>query len=136
MFSFFHLSYFLYDQYDFFAILFYRERVCMDEGTEQNGNSKKSTTLSAGRAAIQSPPKSQRFEVTDSVGENGSTIQNGLNKWQYSPHSLVKSDSMSASQCVVVKGKYLEVSFVESLVNLDACWLLTVFFSMPSPLSS
>ncbi|KAL6186924.1 hypothetical protein ACLB2K_043042 [Fragaria x ananassa] len=85
-----------------------RERVCMDEGTEQNGNSKKSTTLSAGRAAIQSPPKSQRFEVTDSVGENGSTIQNGLNKRQYSPHSLVKSDSMSASQCVVVKGKYLE----------------------------
>ncbi|XP_061990192.1 mitogen-activated protein kinase 9 isoform X1 [Rosa rugosa] len=85
-----------------------RERVCMDEGTEQNGNSKKGTTLSAGRAAIQSPPKSQRFEVTESVCENGSTIQNDLNKPHYSPHSLVKSDSMSASQCVVVNGKYLE----------------------------
>ncbi|KAM5567037.1 hypothetical protein ABKV19_015249 [Rosa sericea] len=85
-----------------------RERVCMDEGTEQNGNSKKGTTLSAGRAAIQSPPKSQRLEVTESVCENGSTIQNGLNKPHCSPHSLVKSDSMSASQCVVVNGKYLE----------------------------
>lgn len=108
----------------------------MDEGTEQNGNSKKGNTLSVGRAAIQSPPKSQRFEVTKSVCENESTIQNGLNKPHYTPHSLVKSDSMSASQCVVVEGKYLEVSFDKSTIKLDAFWLLTIFFCMQSPFLS
>lgn len=80
-----------------------------DEAAEQNGNAKKSATASVGRAAIHSPPRSKGFEVAESVCENGSTIPNGLSKPNYSPNSLLKSASISASKCVAANGQYCEV---------------------------
>ncbi|ONI31701.1 hypothetical protein PRUPE_1G325700 [Prunus persica] len=87
-----------------------RERVCMsqDEAAEQNGNAKKSAAASVGRAAIHSPPRSKGFEVAESVCENGSTIPNGLSKPNYSPNSLLKSASISASKCVAANRQYCE----------------------------
>lgn len=80
-----------------------------DEASEQNGNAKKSAAASVGRAAIHSPPRSKGFEVAESVCENGSTIPNGLSRPNYSPNSLLKSASISASKCVAANRQYCEV---------------------------
>lgn len=101
-----------------------RERVCMsqDEAAEQNGNVKKSTTASVGRAAVHSPQRSQEVKVPEPIDQNGSTIPNGVNNPNHSPHSLWRSDSISASKCVVMKSQYCEEDRIagrnEEMVNV------------------
>lgn len=82
----------------------------MHEEDEQINSSKNNNAASVGRATLQSPPRSQSAEKPDSVCRNTVIMQNGGSKANYSPCSLLKSDSMGASQCVGVQGKYREVS--------------------------
>ncbi|XP_015876558.2 mitogen-activated protein kinase 12 isoform X2 [Ziziphus jujuba] len=85
-----------------------RERVCVHEEDEQINKGKKNNAASVGRAALLSPPRSQSTEKPDCVNENTLVMQNGLSKANYSPCSLLKSDSIGASRCVGVHGKYRE----------------------------
>lgn len=86
---------------------FLRERVCAHKDDEQSNNGKKNNVASVGRAAIQSPPRSEKPEATDG---NTLRIRNGNGKANYSACSLLKSDSIGASKCIGVHGKYREVS--------------------------
>ncbi|KAF3449826.1 hypothetical protein FNV43_RR05905 [Rhamnella rubrinervis] len=82
-----------------------RERVCAHIDDEQNNNGRKNNAASVGRAALQSPPRSEKPE---SIYGNASIMQNGRGKANYSACSLLKSDSIGASKCVDVHGKYRE----------------------------
>ncbi|KAG9450091.1 hypothetical protein H6P81_010056 [Aristolochia fimbriata] len=77
-----------------------RERVCApkENDNNENANSEKRTTESVARTTMQSPTK-QRGEGS----EQASCAQNGVSKPNYSARSLLKSASISASKCVVVK---------------------------------
>ncbi|KAG8388020.1 hypothetical protein BUALT_Bualt02G0081800 [Buddleja alternifolia] len=77
-----------------------RERVPApkDEAVEENDFEKRSSASVA--TTLESPPR----EGEGSENMNGSA-QNGLSKGNYSARSLLKSASISASKCVVVKDK-------------------------------
>ncbi|WOK93356.1 mitogen-activated protein kinase 9-like [Canna indica] len=79
-----------------------RERVCVPkvETADQNNDFEKRTAESVARTTLQSPPRSQQ-----GVPDHSSAAENGLNKPNSNSKSLLKSASISASKCVVVKGK-------------------------------
>ncbi|PSR96529.1 Mitogen-activated protein kinase [Actinidia chinensis var. chinensis] len=76
-----------------------RERVCVpkDETTSENNDFEKRTATSVA-TTLQSPPKES--EGSEYASTNS---QNGPSKPNYSARSLLKSASISASKCVVVK---------------------------------
>uniref|UniRef100_A0A5B7AB72 mitogen-activated protein kinase n=1 Tax=Davidia involucrata TaxID=16924 RepID=A0A5B7AB72_DAVIN len=76
-----------------------RERVPApkDETTAQNNDFEKRTAASVA-TTLESPPK-------QSEGSENANAQNGPSKPNYSGRSLLKSASISASKCVVVKGR-------------------------------
>ncbi|CAA7397601.1 unnamed protein product [Spirodela intermedia] len=79
-----------------------RERVCVpkDETADQNIDFEKRTADSVVRSTLQSPPRSQQGEQ-----DSSQTAENGLNPPNCSARSLLKSASISASKCVVMKPK-------------------------------
>ena len=83
--------------------LFFRERVPAprDETAAQNTDIEGRTTASVA-TSIQSPPGSQQ---PDGSEDATAAAQNGSSKPNYSNRSLLKSASISASKCVVVKPK-------------------------------
>ncbi|KAF8390011.1 hypothetical protein HHK36_024532 [Tetracentron sinense] len=84
-----------------------RERVCApkDEVADQNNDFEKRTAASVARTTLLSPPRLQQTEGSVTGNRDESPMQNGLNKSNYSARSLLKSASISASKCVVVKGR-------------------------------
>lgn len=79
-----------------------RERVCVskEEASEQELEKR-----SAG-ATLESPPGSHQTDGGEVANGNAAAVQNGPSKDIYARRNLLlKSDSISASQCVVVKGK-------------------------------
>lgn len=75
-----------------------RERICVpiDDDDEHNSNGKKNTGVSLGRATLQSSP----LEKPESAYGYAPVIPNGSCKPNNSPHSLLKSASISASKWV------------------------------------
>ncbi|RWR85614.1 mitogen-activated protein kinase 9-like protein [Cinnamomum micranthum f. kanehirae] len=75
-----------------------RERICaaLDEAADQSGSDNRSAA-SIALTTLQGPPNSQDGHAT--------TAGNSSNKPNYSARSLLKSASISASKCVVVKKK-------------------------------
>lgn len=80
----------------------------VDDPTDQNNN-KKNGVVSVGRGTRQSPPRSQGTEKHEGIYNNASALQNGCGKPNYSPRSLMKSDTISASKCIGDKGNNFEV---------------------------
>ncbi|XP_042509701.1 mitogen-activated protein kinase 9-like [Macadamia integrifolia] len=80
-----------------------RERVCASKSdtSDQNDNFEKRTAASVART--QSPP--QQFSGSENANGNSSAAQNGPSRSNYSARSLLKSASISASKCVVVKSR-------------------------------
>ncbi|XP_077219588.1 mitogen-activated protein kinase 9-like isoform X2 [Tasmannia lanceolata] len=78
-----------------------RERVCTskDDGADQENSFEKRTSAYV-RTTLQSPPRSQQ-----GVGSDPSATEKGPNKPNYIARSLLKSASISASKCVVVKSR-------------------------------
>ncbi|XP_057951245.1 mitogen-activated protein kinase 9 [Malania oleifera] len=76
-----------------------RERVCApkDETADQNDD-----LAALARTALQSPPRSQQAADSENANMNA---QNGCSRPNCSARSLLKSASISASKCVVVKNK-------------------------------
>ena len=67
-----------------------------DDSEQNNNNGKKNTTVSLGRATLQSPPP----EKPESAYGYAPVIQNGYSKPNCNPNSLLRSASISASKCV------------------------------------
>ncbi|KAJ4709737.1 Mitogen-activated protein kinase [Melia azedarach] len=84
-----------------------RERINSsdDESTDQTDPPKKRTS-SVTRATLQSPPTLPQFSELQSARKNASTIQNGSSNMKCGV--LLRSDSISASKCVGVIGKYCD----------------------------
>ncbi|KAJ6810306.1 mitogen-activated protein kinase 9-like isoform X1 [Iris pallida] len=80
-----------------------RERVCVskEEIVDETKDLTKRTAASISRTTLQSPPRSQHVNGSEGL----SATHNGVNKPNYSAHSLHKSASISASKCVVVNGR-------------------------------
>lgn len=76
-----------------------RERVCglIDEDSYQDSDTKSQTVVPIPRPILQSPKNS--FNISES--ESGSTT---CRKSSYSARCLLRSDSISASQCIGVEG--------------------------------
>ncbi|KAK4375520.1 hypothetical protein RND71_006197 [Anisodus tanguticus] len=85
-----------------------RERVPApkDETSSQNIDFEKRTSASVA-STLESPPGQSEGS------ENSDAVQNGPNKANYSARSLLKSASMSASKCVVVKRRITEGEPIE-----------------------
>ncbi|KAF8399001.1 hypothetical protein HHK36_014868 [Tetracentron sinense] len=83
------------------------ERVCApkDEAADQNNDFEKRTAVSVACTTLQSPLRSQYTEGPENANSDTSVMQNGPSKPNYSARSLLKSASISASKCVVVKGR-------------------------------
>lgn len=88
-------------------VLFHRERINSsdDESTDQTDPPKKRTS-SVTRATLQSPPTLPQFSELQSAHKNALTIQNGSSNMKCGV--LLRSDSISASKCVGVIGKYCD----------------------------
>ncbi|GAY54717.1 hypothetical protein CUMW_158870 [Citrus unshiu] len=84
-----------------------RERISTseDEATDQTDSLKK-RTASVTRATLQSPPSLPRFAELQSARGNSLTMQHGSSSQKCGV--LLRSDSMSASKCVGVNGKYCD----------------------------
>ncbi|XP_006469176.1 mitogen-activated protein kinase 9 [Citrus sinensis] len=84
-----------------------RERISTseDEATDQTDSLKK-RTASVTRATLQSPPSLPRFAEFQSARGNSLTMQHGSSSQKCGV--LLRSDSMSASKCVGVNGKYCD----------------------------
>ncbi|KAL9456901.1 hypothetical protein AB3S75_006020 [Citrus x aurantiifolia] len=84
-----------------------RERISTseDEATDQTDSLKK-RTASVTRATLQSPPSLPRFAELQSAQGNSLTMQHGSSSQKCGV--LLRSDSMSASKCVGVNGKYCD----------------------------
>ncbi|KAJ0971577.1 hypothetical protein J5N97_019536 [Dioscorea zingiberensis] len=81
-----------------------RERVCApkDELADQNYDFEKRSAANVARTTLESPPKSKQGEQSDNL----LAFENGVNGPNYSANrSLLKSASISASKCVIAKGK-------------------------------
>ncbi|KAF5445486.1 hypothetical protein F2P56_034532, partial [Juglans regia] len=80
-----------------------RERVCApkDETTDPKSEIEKQTAASVA-TGLESPPRSQQYENSENVNTD---TQNGPSKPNHSARSLLKSASISASKCVVVKSR-------------------------------
>ncbi|RVX12730.1 Mitogen-activated protein kinase 9 [Vitis vinifera] len=87
-----------------------RERVCapIDDPVSQTNDFEKRTAASVGRTTLQSPPRFQAINVSESANKKVTTMQNGANKPNYSACSLMKSPSISASKCMEVKERDCE----------------------------
>lgn len=87
--------------------LLHRERISTseDEATDQTDSLKK-RTASVTRATLQSPPSLPRFAELQSARGNSLTMQHGSSSQKCGV--LLRSDSMSASKCVGVNGKYCD----------------------------
>ncbi|KAL9453394.1 hypothetical protein AB3S75_009073 [Citrus x aurantiifolia] len=83
-----------------------RERISTseDEATDQTDSLKK-RTASVTRATLQSPPSLPRFAELQSARGNSLTMQHGSSSQKC---GVLLSDSMSASKCVGVNGKYCD----------------------------
>ncbi|XP_029121593.1 mitogen-activated protein kinase 9 isoform X4 [Elaeis guineensis] len=79
-----------------------RERVGAnkDEIPDQNNDFEKRSADSVARSTLESPTRSQQGERSDHA-----SVTDGINRPKYSARSLLKSASISASKCVVVKGR-------------------------------
>merc|ERR1739841_489633 len=79
-----------------------RERVSTNKNETANGNDdfEKRTTDSVACTVLQSPTRLQQGERSDHA-----SVTDGLSKPNYSARSLLKSASISASKCIVVKGR-------------------------------
>ncbi|OAY78217.1 Mitogen-activated protein kinase 9, partial [Ananas comosus] len=79
-----------------------RERVCAnkDDASDKSDDFEKRTADSVARTTLESPTRLQQGERSDHP-----SVTDGLSKPNYSARSLLKSASISASKCVVVKGK-------------------------------
>ncbi|XP_008810980.1 mitogen-activated protein kinase 9-like [Phoenix dactylifera] len=79
-----------------------RERVGAnkDEIPDQNNDFEKQSADSVARGTLESLPKSQQSERLDHA-----SVTDGTNRPNYNARSLLKSASISASKCVVVKGR-------------------------------
>lgn len=70
-----------------------------DEIPDQNNDFEKRSADSVA-STLQSPKKSQQGDRSDH-----SSVTDGINRTNFSARSLLKSASISASKCVVVKGR-------------------------------
>ncbi|GFZ12283.1 MAP kinase 9 [Actinidia rufa] len=93
-----------------------RERVCLpkDETTSENNDFEKRTAASVA-TTLQSPPKES--EGSEYANTNS---QNGPSKPNYSARSLLKSASISASKCVVVK-ESTDSEVISAASNVCCC---------------
>ena len=81
---------------------FSRERIGAnkDSNPDQQNEFEGRSVESLVRSALESPTRSQQGE-----GPDHASVTDGLSKSKYSARSLLKSESISASKCVVVKQK-------------------------------
>lgn len=96
-----------------------RQRVAAskDEANDHNNYFEKRPAASAAHATLQSTPRSQGIEELQSADMSISAMQNGYSKPNYSARCLSKSDSMSASKCVGVKGRNREKEVIPEQVE-------------------
>lgn len=107
-------------------LYFPRERVCApkDETTDPKSEIEKQTAASVA-TGLESPPRSQQYENSENVNTD---TQNGPSKPNHSARSLLKSASISASKCVVVKSRK-DSEVITILVNIPSCfnvWMLII----------
>ncbi|KAF9592975.1 hypothetical protein IFM89_019279 [Coptis chinensis] len=81
-----------------------RERVCAPkEETDTNNNMDNRGAAYIAHNTLQSPPRLNENGGLEIANGSGAAMQNGPGKDIYSRRNLLKSDSISASKCIVVK---------------------------------
>ncbi|KAK6922204.1 Protein kinase domain, partial [Dillenia turbinata] len=87
-----------------------RERVCAakDEASDQNQEFERRTAASIARTTQQSPQRLQRAGESEISKGNMVTMQNGYGQPKQNARCLTKSDSISASKCMEVRGRDVE----------------------------